>query len=569
MFKNIKYIIINIEIIILCITIASCSIKVQKEKEDNNNIYTANIINNKVIKGKIDEINDIDFYRIVYNKKNNKDIIVDISCTENEYLDIRINLYKDGKIVKIIDDTGKKNKNNDKTGNSELEIVKLFKKSINNITGNKGKKSSFKGEKIKNAIFKNNEIMNNTAVFSIEGSFVQGFNKNNSHYELSVNIREKEDNQEGEPNDKPVYASEFINTNIMNGYFSPSFCYILPYEKIISETDWYSFKVEGDKMKLFNISHSSVPGINSRLSVYDELGYLIREANSRGNGEAEKLALLGLKKGKYFIKLESVEFQKNEKIGYSLKLESIPVSGKEYEPNDKYPYANHVSFGNDIAGYFNPSEDIDWFRFNIYDPFPQVVSIKVSPAAGIDPVIELCTVSGEPIITVDDRGIDEGEIIRNIGVREGVYHIKLRNKDPMVDNADNNYLMVVEKNPWDDDEEFEKNNTPETANSLVVGGLKNGFITPREDRDFYSFVLEEASDIVFELTPCILMDPSIRVYDQDEALIKYINTNGFEQGEKEIIFLEKGLYYIEIFAKGSQENSRDAYILRIYRNSSL
>jgi len=544
MYKYLKHLIFYIINIIylsfISIILISCSIKYEKEKEDNNNIYTANVINNNKIKGKINEIEDIDFYRIVYNKETNKDIIADIICTENDSLDIRINLYRNGKIIKIIDDTDEEK-------------------------GNVGE-----GERIINAFFSRDELINNTAVFSIQGRFIKGFNENKSSYELRVRIMEKQNDQEGEPNDKPVFASELINTGIMKGYFSPAVNFTIPEQIMNNETDWYSFRVEGNEIKLFNISHSSVPNIDTKLSVFDELGYLIREANSHRKGESEKLTAIGLKQGKYFIKLESAEsYKKNEKIGYTIKIKSMDFAGSEYEPNDNYPSANPVSFNKEIKGYFNPAGDIDWFRFSIYDPSPQVVSVKVSPAAGIDPVVQLCTVSGEPIITLDDRKVDEGEIIRNMGMRQGVYYIKMTNKDTLVDEPENNYLLLIEKKPWNEDEEFEKNDKQEFANNLIVGGLKNGFITPKEDRDFYSFILEEENNIVFELTPCILLDLAIRVYDSNGTLIKKIDNKGFEQGEKENVFLESGVYYAEIFSTNGQENSRDAYIFRIYKKSLI
>ncbi len=524
-------------ITIVFIIIASCGIRYEKEQEENGSFFTAQpVYSGKPVRGSIANDSDKDFYLISLKQDISKDILAHISVTENEDLDIILKIYRGKKVVKIINDS------NSKTNTAE------------------------RGEQIVNALFPFEEVMERKACVSIEGTFTGSdssrvFKKN---YELHVEIREKEDNEEGEPNDKAVTATEFGSYSILRGFFNPS-ADLLEDEAL--EEDWYSFTVSGKESQVVHISHTAVPGVDSVLSLYDDLGYLIRASDSSGKGEPEKLRNLGLEKGSYFVKIHpSTAYQQNYKVNYLLKLEREPKKNSEYEPNDKYPYANLIQYSQDIRGCFNPKGDIDWYRFNVYSPGRQVITVRVGPTEDIDPVIELYSYSLDQIISVNDRGYDEGEIIKNIGVEEGVYYVKLYNRDERVDNPDDEYTIFIEKVPWEEDREFELNNSTQTADEFLMGSIKKGFISPRGDKDFYVLSVDEPSDFKLELTPCVLLDLVIQIYDDNGDLLAHFDENPIEEGEKGTIFLLPGLYYIKVFSNNLNENSRDTYILRMYKS---
>jgi len=522
---------------VVFIIITSCGIRYEKEQEENGSFFTAQpVYSRKPVRGSIAHDNDTDFYRISLKQDISKDILAHISVTENEDLDITIKIYRGKKVVKIINDS------NSKTNTAD------------------------RGEQIINALFPFEDVMEGNALFSIEGTFTnpdssREFKKN---YNLHVEIREKEDNEEGEPNDKAVTATDFGNHSILRGFFNPS-ANLLQDELL--EEDWYSFTVSGKESQIVHISHTGVPGVDSVLSLYDDLGYLIRASDSSGKGEPEKLRNLGLEKGSYFIKIQpSTAYQQNYKVNYLLKLEREPKKNSECETNDRYPYANLLQYSKDIRGCFNPKGDIDWYRFNVYSPGRQVITVRVGPTADIDPVIELYSYSLDKIISVNDRGYDEGEIIKNIGVEEGVYYVKLYNKDEWVDNPDDEYSIFIEKIPWEEDREFELNNSTQMADEFLTGSLKKGFISPRGDKDFYVLRVDEPSDYKLELTPCVLLDLVLKIYDSNGDLVAHFDENPIEEGEKGSMFFLPGLYYIEVFSNNLNENSRDTYFLRMYKN---
>ena len=518
----------------------SCGLRYEREEEENDSFFTSQPLQSgRPVRASIGHEGDIDFYRISPRQDISGDIIADISVKEIEGLDLLLTIYRGNKVIKIIND-------------SNME------------TGTVGR-----GERIVNAFFSYDEIMGGNAIFSVEEA-TKMIREKEKRYELNLQIREREQTDEGEPNDRAVDSTEFGEQEMQRGYFNPSIDWLQKRGDEKIEEDWYSFTVNGIEEQIIHVSHTAVPDVDSMISIYDELGYLIRKADSWGIGEPEKIKNLGLETGRYFIQLSSsTPFQQNERVSYLLRLERGDTESKnESESNDKYPYADLLQFSSDKQGCFNPAADIDWFKFNVYNPEPQIISARISPTADIDPVLVLYTASMEELIRVDDRRIDEGEIIRNMGVEEGVYYLKLFNKDPEVDNPDDAYTLLIEKKAWEEEQEFELNNNRERANEFQVGSLKKGYITPRGDRDFYTFQLSDGEHMQFEVTPCVLLDLAIQIYDEKGNLMHRIDNNPAEEGERGRMFLYPGLYYVEVLSNNIEENSRDTYILRIYTQRS-
>ena len=532
----------------------SCRMFSEREVEGNDTLETAMPVQSgKPVKAMLVVDGDLDFYRIEETQRSvkgwnelvneGKDIIVQISIVHDQNLSPMIKIYQGTRVIKVVDDPPQYD-----SGASEAGFV--------------------------NALFTMEEVQTGRAIFSIEqGSWGRDdLLEAERNYTLNVEIRSFQEDEEREPNDKPVQATSFGARTLMHGFYDPARGG-LRNNGNEREEDWYSFEIpESNERKILHFSISAVPNVDARLSLYDELGYLVRESNSNGVGEIEKLMSIGLVRGHYFIKVESAEYpQKNPKVGYLLKIEQSDVQHSEYEPNDRYIFANEVYFAQDTYGYFNPVGDIDWFRISIYEPEPQIISIKISPTEDIDSVIEFHGQGEQLLSRADDRGIDEGEIIKNMGAEEGIYFIKVYNRNPERDNPENRYTLLVEKQPWQEDEEFEVNDTLEQANSTVLNGLKRGFISPKADRDYYAFTVprdsagsQEPVEVTFELSPCVLIDLAMHVYNERGEFLEEINNNPAEEGEREALYLYAGRYFVEVFSMNDFENARDAYTLRVY-----
>jgi hypothetical protein len=534
--------------------VLSCGLRYEKEIENNDSLQTAMAVESgKPVKAAINGSGDIDYFNIAPEQRSVKEwdrirsentrVIAHIAVIPEGELDLSINIHHGSRVIKVIDD--------ETAGISE-----------------NGK------EEFVNATFSPDDIDAGRAAFSVES--VKEIDTVDEDagigYTLNVTLRGAQKDEEEEPNDKPVQATPFMGNFIMKGFFDPALN-PLSTDETEKEVDWYAFRIpDTGKKEIRHLSLSAVPDVDTAISVYDELGYLIRRADSRGVGEVEKLMGIGFDRGKYLVKVENVgKPEKNTKVGYLLKIEPGDIQISEYEPNDRYIFASDIQFSRDLFGYFNPLEDVDWYRMSIYEPEPQIISVKISPTEDINPVIEFYASGEELILKSDDRGVDEGEIIKNMGVVEGIYYIKVYNRNSETDNPDNKYTLFIEKNVWLEDEEFEINDYPERANHLILNSLKRGYISPRGDRDIYSFNIGEdqaagggSRDVHIEISPCVLLDLRLNVYEENGMFVEEINNNAAEEGEREILSLEKGSYYVEVSSVNDFENPRDAYVLRIY-----
>jgi len=536
---NVKRGFLIIIFVFISIYFSSCQIRYTLEEEPNNDIHSsAPIYNEKLLKGIIIGRDDIDFYRITMKETVKNDLLADIEIKENKNLDLILKIYRGNRIVKVVDD---------------------------DIQNNNGDE---RAERMVNVLFSKEALINGAAIFSVEPEVehtsFDSFEK--LDYTISIKLKEAKEDEEKEPNDKAVFANSVGESGIIKGYFNPASNPLNNENAEKIEEDWYSFAVNGKSMKIIDTSLSAVPNIDSILSIYDDLGYLIRESNSYGIGEPEKIVNVGVKKGKYYIRVKSSKCcVQNPYIGYLLKIEKNNWdSNYEYEPNDRYSSANNPRFSEDFKGYINPKGDIDWLKFNIYSTDRQVVTVKISPTAYMDPALELLNMANELILKVDDRKIDEGEIIKNIGVEEGVYYIKISDKAKESNFTSNPYTILINKREWSSDEEFEPNNDFDSANEITVGEIKRAYITPGLDEDFYWFSMKENATINFEVTPIILLDMVLRIYNQDRLFIGEIDENGLDEEERGSFILLEGNYFLEIFSKNKNENSRDSYILKIF-----
>jgi hypothetical protein len=536
--------------------LVSCGLRPEREIEGNDSPEGAmQVQSGRAVRALLSHGGDVDFYRIAGEQRwikgwdrivnEERDLIVQIELTHAEELDPVIRVYRGSRLVKVIDEAAL-----DTQTPTDAGFVNAFY-SLVEVTGGQALISIEKGSR--------------------EPGTTNGIELS---YTLHVTIRPIDENEEREPNDKPVQATPvgFGVNQMVRGYFDPALNSLIA-EEAGREVDWFSFSVpDSGERHIYHVSLSAVPNVDTRLSLYDELGYSIREANSNGVGEIEKLMSIGLERGTYTIKVESAGIpQKNSKVGYLLKVEQVENRNSEYETNDRYIFANDVAFNQDMQGYFNPVGDVDWFRMSIYEPQAQVLSVKISPTEDIDPVIEFHALTEGLIREADDRGIDEGEIIKNVGAQEGIYYIKVYNRNQDKDNPDNRYTLLVEKRDWQEDEEFEVNDTLRAANPIVLNGLKRGFISPRRDSDYFSFQVarnpstpEEPVEVTLELSPCVLLDLAMHVYSGNGEFLEEINNNPAEEGERETLYLQAGDYFVEVFSLNEFENARDAYNLRVY-----
>ena len=158
-------------------------------------------------------------------------------------------------------------------------------------------------------------------------------------------------------------------------------------------------------------------------------------------------------------------------------------------------------------------------------------------------------------------GKEESEILSNISLEPGNYHIIIRGKKKE-QNSKDTYTMLLQSSSIENCE-IEMNNTIEDATEVNVNRDVEGFISPKGDIDYYTFALRNSRDINISLIPVPNIDFVLTLTGENN-IKSVIDSNGPGGGENIKTTLEPGNYYIEIKEKtGKKFNYANKYRLSI------
>ncbi len=323
---NIKNIFILILIILFCVPI-SCKKTTQREKEPNNNFFTANKIEpDMVIEGLLNTPSDHDFYRLDIVSP----VVIDIELTSVKGVNHAIGIWKEK--------------------NGEQIILKYIDDS---------RKSS--PERMCNMFFDSG-----TYYFEIlhgDRDNPQGNAEN--YYELRLTSRNLDD-EEKESNDTYENANLIEIGKEIKGYFSPAFNKLNKSASSPSrEEDWYYFTIEliDDNPVLLDAVISRVPDVKSSLYLFDGDRNELASSVTGGAGDGGRLEGIGImKSGKYYIMAAS-NFESNCNTPYELQLTTRNYDySTELEPNNNFETANLI-MKDEISAKIFPEGDRDYYLY--------------------------------------------------------------------------------------------------------------------------------------------------------------------------------------------------------------
>jgi len=503
--------------LVILLFLFSCTQKYKNEEEPNDLLFNAQPFEIPVkIKGKLANINDIDFFRISKSNQNNLPIAIYINSSWTNLL--KLTLIENNKEIKSF-----------LCNENEVSIRNIF--------------------------------LNNSLYFiKIEKN-----RKIPDEVDYILKIEEEKDfqNFEREPNDNFAFANEIdTNLNYIKGYFTPSFNLLNSNENYL-ETDW--FKCFLKKSNIVSVEITSVPGIDSVLEIYDEFLTFLKKCDSFGIDEPEFLRNYIIpESGYYFIKVYSKDYLNNSKIPYKLYITLSKTNSEfEIEPNDNFAVAN--KFLNYIKGYISPKGDRDFFLFEINDS-PSLVDINITPLWGIDLILNIYNFYGELLKSINYYPSAYGEFYSNFYLEPGKYYVEVKSANEELQNSNDFYKLTISKKRYEQNLEIEPNDNFENANTIELNKSIKGKIGFRSDLDFYKLNISERSKVKISVTPVSSVNFLIEIYNSKKELNKQINKNGVSEGESDYLDLESGVYYIILRdAENLNSNYYENYVLSILK----
>lgn len=382
------------------------------------------------------------------------------------------------------------------------------------------------------------------------------------NYALELSL-EKSVSREAEPNETAQSASRLELPGVTRGHFWPT-QNLLAGDTDYLEQDWYRVEVSTG-LFLLNIDVSEVGKVDSILEVYDVNGYRLKEADAGGVGEGESLKGFGVRGPvSFFVKLRAKTRSGNAGAPYEILTELIPYQGRqEFEPNDQR--ADATPFENpEISGAIAPAGDQDWYKISIADEGRVVLRAIASGVEGLDLQLRVADALGTTLLTVDNMGKGQPEVMTGLGATKGDYFIVLSEKSGRKADPRSQYTLARSLAPFQTGLELEVNDSTATAQPIKIDEGVDGYLGWRGDVDVYQFNAYQKGAVRFEVAGVLSVQLAARVVDQDGRALAELA--GEKAGEP-LAFereLEAGTYWLELFAKDpAQANVRDKYSLRL------
>ena len=509
--------------LILPLFFLSCAVNRIKEKEPNNSKWDSQAINIPInISSKIDNY-DIDYYKFIAQGQNTN--LIDIELSTKIPNPLNLDLYFQNKLIK-----------------SSYLLKEDYEKRENKI------------------VFKN--------IFIIQGVYYIRITKKKEEseevrYSLNIKLDSDINNKEREPNDRLVEANYINITNgYIKGFFNPAWNLALKDLNFI-EADWFKFTIT-EKSNILSVEITSIPGIDPVIELYNDLGFLMKKADSMEVDEPEILKNFGVfREGEYFVKIynKNIGFQ-NDKIPYQLYLSLKKyIAQFEFEPNDSMNQANYIS--ETMKGYINPTFDRDWYFFEI-NQNQVFLNISVAPLNSVDLRLVLYNHLGEKFYVIDNYPINEAEILPNLLLSRGKYFLTVSDRSNKHQNYLDDYTIALKKTKYEENREYEPNDSYIQAINIEANNSYKGYISPKGDQDYFFFNIQQDMNLKIDISPVPDLNFIIQIIDEYKNMVQEINNRRTGEGESAILSLAAGMYYIILKDAENKGNFYENYIFSIF-----
>ncbi|MBI5631752.1 MAG: hypothetical protein HY921_12815 [Elusimicrobia bacterium] len=366
---------------------------------------------------------------------------------------------------------------------------------------------------------------------------------------------------EREPNDSPQTASVLELPGVTKGHFFPSKNLLAP-DKDFEEEDWFQIDIPQSGLFLLNLVVSEVSQIDPSVEIYDSNSYKVRESDAGGLGEGESLRHFGVRgPAAYYLRLRSKRRNASQpNTSYEILSELVPYQGRtEFEPNDQRTDATPLEVES-ISGVLSSAQDADWYKLSVQDDLKQILRANLSGVEGLDLVLRFYDSFGNELLSVDNMGMGQAEVLTGVGVGRGDWYFSVSEKSGRKANPGQSYSLGWSRIPFPAGLEYEINDSSGSAQPIKIGESVDGYLAPKGDADWYTFNVYHKGLVLFDVTGVLNVRGRAALYDQE--LTELGVWTGSRAGEN-ISFekeLEPGTYDLELRAADpAQSNVRDKY----------
>ncbi|GEM_PF-1524801 len=272
---------------------------------------------------------------------------------------------------------------------------------------------------------------------------------------------------------------------------------------------------------------------------------------------------------------KAVNQEEYKKLNYEFSVSTFSAPGNsEKEPNDNFESAQMME--ESISGYYSNvyiyhqdgrgrEIESDYYSLELKNPIKYRLTVKLSEVGGVDPVIRIFDQGKEKILTLDAKGVSQGESLDSYGIEgPGRIYFSVTAKDYKI-NEKECYELYVTANEYENKFEFEPNDTMEKA-SLIQEDKTRGEFGQKEDIDWYEVKneMDYPLNLRLRMEPAERADMAAELYDDKKKKISLFNDGKSEELEaiSNRIIPPRSSYYIKLFlAEGSALEGDNGYTL--------
>jgi len=327
----------------------------------------------------------------------------------------------------------------------------------------------------------------------------------------------------------------------------------------IGDKDFYNISVS-QKNSSYKMLLTSVPGIDSKITVYTPRGEILFTVDENGRGEGEKL-------WEYYpsgdVILLSVEAKTNynETVPYYLNFEAKGKdSVEEIEPNNDESTAIKIDIGDEKRGLISPKNDFDYYKIQLIDGQNYDFEIRLETLSKLDLNMTIYDKDNSIQKFINANSWGGTEIFSFLSSKSKVYYIRVGGSVDKYDKMDPKYTLSVKKldpiyvNGVEAFYEREFNDVIGLATDMINAAEYIGALFPENDVDWYKFeVLKNENIVNISLSGIRGLDLVLEIYDKNGSLVEKIDENNIDYGEYfSANNLKSGRYFIKIYSKVSR-----------------
>ena len=364
---------------------------------------------------------------------------------------------------------------------------------------------------------------------------VEPFIYSDENYTLTVNS-DTADCFETEKNDTLETASALpLNTPCIGNLYRKR------------DIDYYQLNLEENTLLELNFQHKDINNsdVYWKYSIADSDGTILQTWENKGTQTSDKTPKMGFAKGTYYIVVEPNFYSD---VNYTLTVNSDTTSYFETEKNDTLETASELSLNTPCIGNLYRNRDIDYYQLNLEENSLLELNFQHKDINNSDVYwkYSIADSDGTILQTWNNKGTQTNDKTPKMGFAKGIYYVIV---EPNF-YSDVNYTLTVNSDTTGCFE-AEKNDTIEEANAIPVATACTGNIYKNNDVDYYSFTLENTSDvsITFQHLSINNSDTYYKISLLDEnntEIVKQESKGTTTKIDSDSVKLDAGTYYIKV-----------------------